>query len=219
MVGGLFDNLDLSAINGLESVEHIGPSSISINTLYRSGGRIPDVFLRGCGVPEDLIAYLPSLIGQAVDFYSCFVSYSHRDEDFAQRLHARLRQEKLRVWFAPEDMRGGRKLYPQIDEAIRVHDKLLLVLSEKSMQSEWVRTEIRRARKAERRDGRQKLFPIRLVGMDAINEWECFDADIGKDLAVEAREYHIPDFSNWKDYDAFEAEFAKLLRDLRRSEE
>ena len=43
----------------------------------------------------------------------------------------------------------------------------------------------------------------------------CFDADSGKDLAVELREYYIPDFSNWKAHDAFETEFAKLLRDLR----
>ena len=37
-------------------------------------------------------------------------------------------------------------------------------------------------------------------------------------LAVELREYYIPDFSNWKDHDAFEAEFGKLLRDLKAEE-
>jgi hypothetical protein len=29
------------------------------------------------------------------------------------------------------------------------------------------------------------------------------------------REYFIPDFSNWKDHDAFESSFARLLKDLR----
>jgi hypothetical protein len=29
------------------------------------------------------------------------------------------------------------------------------------------------------------------------------------------REYHIPDFSHWKNQDAFEAAFARLLRDLK----
>ena len=48
----------------------------------------------------------------------------------ARRLHDRLQGEKLRVWFAPEDMRGGRKNAEQIDEAIRLYDRLLLVLSE-----------------------------------------------------------------------------------------
>jgi hypothetical protein len=40
----------------------------------------------------------------------------------------------------------------------------------------------------------------------------------GKDLAVEVREYFIPDFPNWKDHDAFEKSFARLLRDLKASE-
>ena len=39
--------------------------------------------------------------------------------------------------------------------------------------------------------------------------------DRGKDLAVEVREYFIPDFSNWKDHDSFEAAFARLQNDLR----
>ena len=48
-----------------------------------------------------------------------------------------------------------------------------------------------------------------------IREWECFDADHGKDLAVEVREYFIPDFSAWKDNDAFEVAFSRLMKDLR----
>jgi len=57
-----------------------------------------------------------------------------------------------------------------------------------------------------------------LVDIEAIQKWECFDADSGKDLAVELREFYIPDFSNWRNRDAFEAEFAKLLRDLKATE-
>ena len=129
-----------------------------------------------------------------------------------------MRDEGLRVWFAPEDIQGGKKLHEQIDEAIRVYDKLLLVLSAESMNSEWVRTEIRKAQKAEFKEGRRKLFPIRLVNFETIRDWECFDADSGKDLAVEIREYFIPDFSNWKDHDSFEAAFARLLKDLKAEE-
>ncbi|PYS52390.1 MAG: hypothetical protein DMF68_01875 [Acidobacteria bacterium] len=84
-------------------------------------------------------------------FYSCFISYSHKDEEFAKKLYARMRGAGLRVWYAPEEIKGGQKLHKQIFNAIQVHDKLLLVLSEHSLQSEWVMTEIRRTRKAERR--------------------------------------------------------------------
>jgi hypothetical protein len=79
-------------------------------------------------------------------------------------------------------------------------------------------TELRKARKAERQSGKRKLFPVRLVDFDTLRDWECFDADGGKDLAVELREYFIPDFLNWKDHDAFESAFAGLLKDLRAEE-
>ena len=217
----LFTNVYLSETRGLETITHRGPSEISVSTLYSLGDKIPEVFLRGCGVPDNLIAYLPSLIGSmsAIQFYSCFISYSSTDEEFCKRLHSRLQQDHVRVWFAPEDMKGGQKLHEQLDAAIRLHDKLLLVVSEHSMNSEWVRTEIRKARKREVKEGKRVLFPIRLVPFERLQEWEAFDADTWKDMAVEVREYYVPDFTTWKDRDSFEAEYKKLLRDLQASAE
>jgi TIR domain/Pentapeptide repeats (8 copies) len=216
----ILGDIDLSTSKGLESVTHAGPSTIGVDTLYRSRGRIPEVFLRGAGVPEEFITQIPALVASVspIQFQSCFISYSHRDEEFAKRLHAAMRAENLRVWFAPEEMKGGKKLHEQIFQAIQVHDRLLLVLSTESMKSEWVITEIKRAKKVEREENRRKLFPIRLVDFETIQNWECFDADSGKDLAAEVREYYIPDFTNWKDHDSFEREFAKLLRDLKATE-
>lgn len=220
MADNIFADLDLSEVRGLDDVDHWGPSEISINTIYRSKGKISDVFLRGCGVPDSFINQITALVEaiEPIQFHSCFISYSHKDEEFARRLYSRMRDANLRVWYAPEEMKGGRKLHEQIFNAIHLHDKLLLVLSENSLQSEWVNTEIRRARKTEREENRRKLFPIRLADFEAIRAWECFDADSGKDLAVEIREYFIPDFSNWKDHNAFEASFDRLLRDLKASE-
>jgi len=218
--GAAFGDNDLSSTGGLDSTRHKGPSTIGIDTLYYSAGKIPERFLLECGVPETFITFIPSLIdgAQPILFHSVFISHSKKDEEFAQFLHTRMRAEKLRVWYAPADAKSGQKLYEQISRAIQVHDKLLLILSENSMKSEWVISEIRRARKVERAENRRKLFPIRLVDFTVIQSWECFDADSGKDLAVELREYYIPDFSNWKTSDAFEAEFAKLLRHLKSTE-
>ena len=72
--------------------------------------------------------------------------------------------------------------------------------------------------KIEIKEGQQKLFPIRLVDFEVIRDWECFDADSGKDLGVEIREYFIPDFTNWMDHDAFEKAFDRLLDDLKPEE-
>jgi hypothetical protein len=97
-----------------------------------------------------------------------------------------------------------------------LHDKLLLILSEASIASTWVEHELRRALRMEVRESRRVLFPIRLIDYEALRDWECFDADTGKDLATEIREYFIPDFSTWKqDHDAYQRAFDRLLRDLR----
>jgi TIR domain/Pentapeptide repeats (8 copies) len=213
----IFANVDLSGAKGLDSVAHVGPSILGVDTIYRSKGKIPEAFYRGCGVPEHMIRSLPSILNliEPIQFYSCFISYSSDDEDFAKRLHSRMVQEKLRVWFAPEDAQAGEYMQEQIDRAIQVQDRLLLVLSKHSMESNWVMHEIRRARKTELKENRRKLFPIRLVDFEELRDWECHDAGVGEDLAVEIRRYFIPDFSNWKDHDSFEAGFSRLLTALK----
>jgi hypothetical protein len=213
-----FVDLDLSAVKGLETIGHQGPSFIDIHTIHRSRGKIPEAFLRGAGVPDTFIAYIASPAAEAIQYCSCFISYSNKDEAFARRLHAELQQKGVRCWFAPEYIKGNRKLYDQLDQVIRPHEELLLILSEHSIHSEWVMSEIRQARKAEAREGRRKLFPIRLVDWEMLKAWKCFDADSGKDLAVEVREYLVPDFSQWKDPDSYQQAFTRLLRDLKASE-
>jgi len=218
-----FGDNDLSTVKGLETVRHHSRSTIGVDTIYQSRGKIPESFLRGAGVPDELITYAKSLIAKPIQFYSCFISYSTKDQAFADRLHADLQNKGVRCWFAPHDVQGGRKLHEQIDEAIRLHDKLLLVLSPHSMESEWVKTEIAKARKREVRDPegvlkRRVLFPIRLAPFETLRDWECFDADTGKDSAREIREYFIPDFSNWKNHDSYQEAFQRLLGDLKASD-
>lgn len=153
-------------------------------------------------------------VARALPFFSLFISHASEDEAFAAKLHADLQAKGVRCWFAPKDARGGQKLYEQITRAIGDYDKLLLILSADSMASEWIKTELRGALAAERRQARRKLFPISLVPFKVIRDWEAFDADRGKDMGVEVREYFIPDFSNWKDHDAYQKAFDRLLRDL-----
>jgi uncharacterized protein YjbI with pentapeptide repeats len=214
--GAIFSN-DLRRAKNLERVEAWGPSRISIDTLYRSDGQIPLAFLRATGVPENLITFLPSLVAPgAIQFYSCFISYSTKDQEFADRLHADLQNKGVRCWFAPHDVQGGKKLHEQIDEAIRRYERLLLILSPNSMNSKWVKTEIRNARKLEVAEKKRVLFPVRLASYAALRDWRLFDADEGEDLATEIREYYIPDFSEWKNHDPYSRELEKLLRDLRK---
>src|SRR5215212_7048088 len=134
---------------------------IDHRTLQRSG-LLPLPFLGGVGLPQALIDYLPSLLNQPIQFYSCFISYSSKDQGFVERLHADLQNKGVRCWFAPHDMPIGAKILDALDEAIRLRDKVLLILSEGAIASDWVEGEVTRALDEERQRKKVVLFPIRL---------------------------------------------------------
>jgi len=203
----IFAAVDIRNVNGLESVTHIGPSSIGIETLYESNGEIPEVFLRGAGVPETFISFARSLVVMPFDFNSCFISYSSRDQEFAEMLFSGLQENGVRCWYAPESLKIGDKFRTCIDEAIHIHDRLLLVLSESSIQSPWVETEVESAFEKEHLQNRPVLFPIRLD--DAVMKTDkAWAADI-------RRSRHIGDLTKWKHPGAFQKGLERLLRDLK----
>ena len=210
----ILSNIDLSETIDLDKCKHEGPSIIDFRTLSLSRS-LPQVFLRGVGLPDLYIDYIPSLTEQPFEYYSAFISYSSEDEEFAQRIHADLQNNGVRCWYAPEDMQGGRKLFMQIDEAIRLHDKLILILSEHSLNSDWVAHEIKITRYREKTEKRQMLFPISITPFNNIENWSLFDSATVSDLAGEIRSYFIPDFTNWKDHDSYMKAFSRLLRDLK----
>lgn len=200
----VFADVDLSHVIGLEACIHWGPSIIDHRTLQKSLP-LPLSFLRGVGLPDTLIEYLPSLLNRAIQHYSCFISYSTKDQDFADRLHADLQNKAVRCWFAPHDMPIGGRLLDEIDAAIKQRDKLLLILSEHSIKSDWVEDEVTKAFEEERKRGQTVLFPIRIddAVMDTNEAW-----------AAKLRARHIGDFSRWKDLDAYRKGFGLVLRDL-----
>jgi hypothetical protein len=137
--GTVFGDIDLSVAKGLGSVLHRGPSTVGIDTLYKSKGNIPESFLRGCGVPEEFINYSRSLVGKAIEFYSCFISYSHADKSFARRLHDGLQGRGIRCWLDEHQLLPGQDIYDEIDRGIRLWDKVLLCCSKSSLSSWWIR--------------------------------------------------------------------------------
>jgi hypothetical protein len=125
-------------------------------------------------------------------------------------LHSQLQSKGTRVWLATEDLKIGDRFRAKIDEAIRLYDKLLLVLSKDSVKSPWVESEVEAAFEKERKQKRTVLFPIRLD--DAVMEAEeAWAADI-------RRTRHIGDFRKWKNHDDYQKAFAQLMRDLKAEE-
>ena len=206
-----FADIDLRNVKGLETIRHLGPSHISTSTLEKSGGEIPEIFLKGTGVGANLIEYAHSLFGKPIEYYTCFISYSSEDELFARRLHNDLQQEGVRCWFAPEDMDIGDKIRYRIDESIRLYDKLLLILSEHSIASTWVEYEVEQALNKEPQGIPNVLYPVR-VDRTALTCTEIWVHEI-------KRTRHIGDFENWTDPQQYEKSFKRLLRALNTKKE
>lgn len=202
-----FSDVDLRQVQGLETVDHYFPSSIDIDTLYRSGGQISEIFLRKVGIPEDFITYMHSLVSHPIDYYTCFISYSSKDQAFVKQLYVHLLNEKVRCWYAPEDLEIGDEIRPRIDETIRLYDKLLLVLSEHSIASNWVAYEVKKALDKEPLGVQKALYPIRLD--DAV--LYCKQSWVHDILSTR----QIGDFTRWKEYDAYQHAFRQLLRSLK----
>lgn len=223
----IFSKNNLDEIIGLNDVRHMNKSFVSTETLRSCKGNIPLTFLRGCGLSdweiESVKLYKPGLdsqqvtditykihqlyLGGGIQYYSCFISYSSKDEGFAKQLHDDLQNNGVRCWFAIEDMKIGDQIRPTIDQQIRRRDKLLVILSENSVRSEWVGDEVEAALEEEGKSDRLVLFPIRLddTVMSARDDW----------AAKIKRRRHIGDFSNWKDKASYQKVFERLLRDLK----
>jgi uncharacterized protein YjbI with pentapeptide repeats len=204
----VFGDNDLSGVKGLESVTHSFPSTIGIDTVYESKGTIPEVFLRGCGVPESLIAFTHSLAYKPLGFYSCFMSHSAKDKPFCERLYVSLQARGLRVWLFSEDAKWGETVWGEIDRTIKMYDKLIVVCSENSLQSGPVIREIERALNREDKEGKNILFPIRIDDY-IFDHWEHGrKADVVRKV--------VGDFSGWdKDAAKYEKAFERLLKGLQ----
>ena len=205
----IFAQVNLSLVKGLDAAVHDGSSLTDINTvIFPQDVHIRTYFLRGVGFTETQIEYLLSLlVPQPIQYQSLFISYARQDEVVARQLHANLCKNKVSCWFAPHDLQPGNYFRERIDQAIHSQDKLLLLLSEHSINSGWVRYEVELALARENREQREILFPLRLD--DAI-----FGCIASWAVSLQAMR-HIGDFTNWQDEAEYQDAFSRLLRDLK----
>lgn len=102
-------------------------------------------------------------------------------------------------------------MWDAFDEAISRHDKLLLICSAASVESEWVEDELNKTFAQERERGKIVLFPLRIdtAVMTTKEPWAAKIRD----------SRHIGDFTCWRDHNAYQKAFERLLRDLRLANE
>jgi len=151
-------------------------------------------------------------------FYSCFISYSHKDKAFARQLHDRLQGQGIRCWLDEHQLLPGDDLHEGIDWGIRLWDKVLLCASKASLTSWWVDGEINRAFQKEAQIMKERgkkvlaLIPLNLDGF-------LFSADYQSGKKAEITSRVAANFVGWeKDPALFDRELERVIRALRTGE-
>jgi uncharacterized protein YjbI with pentapeptide repeats len=212
----IFANTDLSTVIGLETIRHLGPSGIDNLTIFHTKKMLPEVFLRGCGVPEIVIQYLPFMRDQAIDFYSCFISHSHADRSFARRLHDTLQGRGIRCWLDEKDLALGDDLSEGIYRGIRYWDKMLICCSKSSLTGRWwVKFEIDKAFAKEQDVMSERGYFVPLIIPLDLDGY-LFSPECKGGRVEELRSRVAANFRGWEHDNAlFEREIERVIKALR----
>ena len=144
-----------------------------------------------------------------IQYLSCFISSSQRDSTFVSRLYADLQRQGIRCWSIFHDLNNEHDDIKHIKETIQLHDTWLLVLSEYTLISEWVKEEIYLTMTLEKQQQRTILFPL------------CLHQDF-LDLTPNSitsllQNRQTRNFIGWQDATTYQQAFTALLQDLRKA--
>lgn len=95
-----------------------------------------------------------------------FISYSHDDSDFVDKLAMQLVQRKVYVWLDRWELRVGDSLITRIESAITTASALLVILSASSVDSPWCRAEINAGLMRELKERKIVVLPIVIEDCD-----------------------------------------------------
>ena len=222
VVGGTnFASVDLSTVKGLETMRHMNRSYVDIHTLYRSQGHIPEHFLRGIGAPDFFITSAHSLFTTPVQYLSCFISASSHDQAFATRLYEDLQRKGVRCWFVLHELKGEDDDFLRMVETFQRYDTWLLLLSEYTLSSEWIKQEVRVTLRLEERQKRSILFPLYLDPAFLNTAAGRFPPPLPNrvsenTLLTSLQNHRMRNFSDWHDESAYQRAFAEQIHDLQR---
>ena len=71
-----------------------------------------------------------------------FLSHSHQDRAFVEKLAAVLKRHRISYWYSGTDIVGAQQWHDEIGSALAKCNWLLLVLTPAAVRSEWVKLEL-----------------------------------------------------------------------------
>jgi hypothetical protein len=89
-----------------------------------------------------------------------FISYSHEDKGFVDRLAAQLVHNRVYVWLDRWELHVGDSITSRVEDAITNASALLVILSKSSVESAWCRREINSGLLRELEERRVVVLPV-----------------------------------------------------------
>ena len=133
--GTLFANCDLRMAIGLETMNHTAPSTISLDTLARSGGRIPPQFLLGAGVAEPLVAAQDVMKAERRTFPTTLLVAAMSDGELAERLRDGLLSAQIPAWVLYADDEDALNSGEASLDHTFYYDRLALVCTDSALEN------------------------------------------------------------------------------------
>ena len=195
-------NCDLSQAIGLEAARHAGPSTFGLDTIARSGGRIPAVFLESAGVASPLLAAQEAMLGVSRTFPSVLIVGSKEDEVLAERLRSELVSAQIPAWSIAADDEQGIQSGAILVEQTPQYDCLLLLCTETSLESPQSSRYL--AQLAGAQQGGTGQLTVALACCEAFYERDDH-------LCTSLKEGRALDFRGWEDPGAFEGALPGLI--------
>ena len=161
----IFQDCDLSGVKGLDQVRHDAPSTVGLDTLFRSHGQIPKAFLSGAGLPDAAVGFLETAKGDTTSLTNCFISCIDPEEEFAKALRDDLRDQGVRCWVFSQVVRGNPLVdrhstsdQEEVERWIRSYEKMVVLGSAASLEVEAVLNDITHAKQLQLTTEKWSLF-------------------------------------------------------------
>ncbi|NQW22578.1 MAG: pentapeptide repeat-containing protein [SAR202 cluster bacterium] len=212
----VIQDCDLSEVKGLNQVRHDCPSTVGLDSLFRSHGQIPESFLKGIGLPAAAVGFLETAKGDTSDLGEVFISCIDEDEELAKSLRDDLRAHGVRCWVFSQKVRGNPLVerhstsdQEEIERWVRSYDKMIVLGSAKSLEVEAVLNDITHAKELQLTSEKWTLF----LGAtdDALAEPK---ARFARALAAE----HVVFDVRSSDADTYKTEVARLAEALKQEQ-
>lgn len=193
----ILGDLDLSGVTGLDTCRHDAPSTIGVDTIYRSSRSLPDAFLRQAGVQKETLEALAGVESEFIRAPVCLISHLESEEEFAQTLQTVLRGKGVRCWRDVKPNNAEDYATPMSLSKPEQWDALLICSTRNYLEGPWVEEEFRVAETKEKQGSksRGKANPVyHVLLLDSYLNSGSWDHPLRPEIAKRV----VGEFHSWR---------------------